>query len=103
MYFSYKVELVLVPKTVLNRRDRGRKLEQMKNEFMEQLPTREQIFESFLINQRWKNYKTKLISEILAKKNVCNHTTFADVPKIVRDENQHYYDDQLTLHLPPLL
>ena len=93
---------MVVPKTVLNRRDRGCKLEEMKNKFIEQFPTRKQIFESFLNNQRWKTYKTKLISDIAARTHVKNCTTFADVPKLIRDENKHYCNNSLLLYLPPI-
>lgn len=68
---------------------------------MEQLPTREQIFESFLVNQRWNTYKRKLMSDLTAKKVGKHCTTFCDVPKLIRDENKHYYEVR-PLHLPPI-
>lgn len=56
----------------------------IKNFINSHVPTKEQVFENFLKEKNYENYKQQLIEDILAKKKVVTGNSYHNVPYSLR-------------------
>ncbi|XP_078377126.1 cyclic nucleotide-binding domain-containing protein 2-like isoform X2 [Oculina patagonica] len=98
-----RVELVLVPRSVLNKHDQGRSLEEMKQQLNKEIPSRKEVFRSFVAGEKWRHYKLDILDELRTKKWMFNPTTLEDVPLSIRKQHLYQHDFySCTKNLPPL-
>ncbi|CAH3124261.1 unnamed protein product, partial [Pocillopora meandrina] len=85
-----KVEIVLVQKRhVMAKHEKGRILEEMKDKLNKQLPSRREVFRSFVAGEKWRHYKLGIRNELRTKKWLLNPTKLQDVPYSIQE--QHLY------------
>lgn len=101
--YVFQVEIVLVPRSVLIKHDRGRSLEEMRQQLDRELPSRSQAFQSFVTGEKWRHYKLDVLDKLRTKKWVLNPTTLDDVPQSVRRLHSHQHEFYSKKnHLPPV-
>lgn len=54
------------------------------------IPSRQRVFELYLMNLRWAKFKRKLIADIHKQYPVKNNTTIDDVPMMCRLQQQFF-------------
>lgn len=81
-----KVEIVLVLRNVMAKHVQGRILEEMKDKLNKELPSRREVFRSFVSRERWRHYKLDISNELRTKKWMLNPTKLQDVPYSIREK-----------------
>ena len=82
---------MLIPRSILITFHRGKVLELMKKELWDREWTREEIFQVFLQNRKWEDYKIQVTRDIYMKKPTLKRTSLKDVPDYIKAENSSRY------------
>ncbi|XP_068758583.1 cyclic nucleotide-binding domain-containing protein 2-like [Montipora capricornis] len=82
-----KVEIALVPRNVIASHDKGRSLEELREQLNRQFPSRRQVFQSFMTGEKWQQYKFGVLDKLRTDKWLLNPTTIEDVPLDIRKQN----------------
>ena len=99
----FQVEIVLVPRSVLIKHDRGRSLEEMRQQLDRELPSRRQAFQSFVTGEKWRYYKLDVLDKLRTNKWGLNPTSLMDVPQSIRKLHSHQCEfHSKKNHLPPV-
>lgn len=77
--------------------EKGRILEEMKDKLNKQLPSRREVFRSFVAGEKWRHYKLDIRNELRTKKWLLNPTKLQDVPYSIQE--QHLYWHFFLIHL----
>ena len=83
------MEIVLVPRHVMAKHEKGRILEKMKDKLNKQLPSRREVFRSFVAGEKWRHYKLDIRNELRTKKWLWNPTKLQDVPYSIQEQHLH--------------
>ena len=68
----------------MNKHDQGRSLEEMKQQLDKEIPSRREVFRSFVAGEKWRHYKLDILDELRTKKWMLNPTTLEDVPVTIK-------------------
>ncbi|CAH3177813.1 unnamed protein product [Porites lobata] len=79
-----KVEIVMVPRTVMIKHDQGKSEEEMRLQRDREFPSTNEIFHSFVTGEKWKHYKLDVLDRLRTPKWLLNPTTLDDVPLSIR-------------------
>lgn len=87
----------------MGKHNHGRRLEEMKQQLDKEIPSRRQVFHSFVAEEKWRHYKLDILDELRTKKWLSNPTTLEDVPVTIRKQYLYQQEFYSCLeHLPPL-
>ena len=87
----------------MSKHNRGHGLEELKQQLDKQIPSRREVFRSFVASEKWRHYKLDILDELRTKRWMSNTTTLEDVPVTIRKQysyQQEFYSCQN--QLPPL-
>ncbi len=75
----------------------------MKQQLNKEIPSRKEVFRSFVAGEKWRHYKLDILDELRTKKWMFNPTTLEDVPLSIRKQHLYQHDFySCTKNLPPL-
>lgn len=87
----------------MGKHNHGHRLEEMKQQLDKAIPSRRQVFRSFVAGEKWRYYKLDILDELRTKKWMSNPTTLEDVPVTIQKQHLYQQDFYSCLkHLPPL-
>ena len=87
----------------MSKHNRGHSLEELKQHLDTEIPSRTEVFRSFVASEKWRHYKLDILDELRTKRWMSNTTTLEDVPVTIR--KQYLYQQDISSyqkHLPPL-
>ncbi|XP_057340986.1 uncharacterized protein LOC130678026 [Microplitis mediator] len=79
------VRCLLIPRYWLLEHNHANIWQRVKVFMNSKYPTRDKLFQQFVINRKWTEYKKQLLEDVIKKsKKTCNNTTIHDVPYSIR-------------------
>jgi len=87
----------------MSKHNRGRRLEELKEQIDKEIPSRREVFLRFVAGEKWRHYKLHILDELRTKRWMSNPTTSEDVPLSIRKRylyQQEFYSSPK--HLPPI-
>lgn len=78
------VKCLLIPKYWILSKNKANIWNRIERFMMSKIPNTEAVFNLFIEQEKWKSYKRKLITDIIAKKTQSNDTKWSDIPFSIR-------------------
>ncbi|XP_047023338.1 uncharacterized protein LOC124632522 isoform X1 [Helicoverpa zea] len=80
------VDCMLMPKMWLLQRNTANIWSRIQHFLEKKIPTKRQLFQSFVSERRWQEFRDQLVGDIVARSNTINWTSLHDVPYSIRME-----------------
>ncbi|XP_049875577.1 uncharacterized protein LOC126373462 [Pectinophora gossypiella] len=80
------VNCMLLPKMWLLQRNTANIWSRIQHYLEKKIPTKKQLFDEFVNQRKWREYRDSVVEEIVSRSNTINYTTVHDVPYSIRME-----------------
>ena len=72
----------------------GKILEEMKNEYLQSLPSFKEAYDTYVADKRWKCYKKNLVKSVASRRKKIHCIDKKDVPGMIKTEQIYYLDEE---------